>query len=140
MSTKKITSAELKMLLRQYLSENRYYVYTEFKSYLKQVTNKDFTQPQVAGVVKQLADKHEIERVARGIYQRSIPITEQGYKKQIRNCLKNTISYLSLIIRSVDLVALNDEDYAEVKKVRVLADQIKAVMNDLADEEDKEAV
>ena len=140
MSTNKITSGELKVLLRQYLKVNKYYVYAEFVNYLEQVTDKEYTQPQVAGIVKQFVDKHEIERVARGIYQRSIPVYEQGYKKLIRDCLEDTISNLSIIIKGVDLVALSDEEYAEVKNVKVLADQIRAIINDLADEEDKEAV
>lgn len=140
MSTNKITSGELKVLLRQYLKVNKYYVYAEFVNYLEQVTDKEYTQPQVAGIVKQLVDKHEIERVARGIYQRSIPVYEQGYKKLIRDCLEDTISNLSIIIKGVDLVALSDEEYAEVKNVKVLADQIRAVIDDLADEEGKEAV
>lgn len=140
MSSNRITSAEIKQFLRKYFSEHEYFVYPEFIEYLKQVTNKEFTKSQIAGCVAQLAHKHEIEMLERGLYRSCIPSTVNGYKEQIRVCLKNTISNLSLIIKSVDVVALNDEGYAELKKVRALADQIRVVIDNLADDEDKEAV
>ena len=136
----RISTGEIKYLLKKYLDNHKFYVYDEFVEYLKQSTYKTFTKPQIGGAVKQLADKGEIERVERGVYQKKVHDANTNYGEKIKYCLKNTILDLSCILKGVDITALSEEEYQKVKKLRVLASQINEVIDCFTDEQDKEAV
>ena len=71
----KISTAEIKMLIKECIKQGGMYTARDFKEYIVANSGKDVTRGQISGAVSQLVDMKEIVRVGRGLYAKDAKVT-----------------------------------------------------------------
>ena len=72
LSKMRISTAEIKMLIKECVKQGGMYTAPDFKEYIILNSKKDVTRGQISGAVSQLIDTKEIVRVGRGLYARDM--------------------------------------------------------------------
>ena len=132
----KISTAEIKMLIKECIKQGGMYTARDFKEYIVANSGKDVTRGQISGAVSQLVDTKEIVRVGRGLYAKDMKVTANKKKSnddevkdtlkiQIYNTLIKVEKELATTISSVDIWKLNGENFEIVTKMRELKDSIE---------------
>lgn len=64
----KMSTAEIKFLIKDCVKKSGMYTPSDFKDYITQKSDKDVTRNQITGAINQLVDSKDIIRVERGLY------------------------------------------------------------------------
>ena len=80
----RISTAEIKMLIKECIKQGGMYTAPDFKEYIVANSGKDVTRGQISGAITQLVDMKEIVRVGRGLYAKDIKSTSSK-KKNLDN-------------------------------------------------------
>lgn len=76
----RISTAEIKMLIKECVRQGGMYTAPDFKEYIVANSGKDVTRGQISGAVSQLVDTKEIVRVGRGSGLRQLPLHKTSCK------------------------------------------------------------
>ena len=136
----RISTAEIKMLIKECIKQGGMYTAPDFKEYIVANSGKDVTRGQISGAITQLVDMKEIVRVGRGLYAKDIKSTsskkknldnkaEDTLKIQIYNTLTKVEKELATTISSIDIWKLNDDNFEIVTRMRELKDSIEEIKN-----------
>ena len=134
----RISTAEIKMLIKECVRQGGMYTAPDFKEYIVANSGKDVTRGQISGAVSQLVDTKEIVRVGRGLYAKDMKVTANKKKSnddevkdtlkiQIYNTLIKVEKELATTISSIDIWKLNGENFEIVTKMRELKDSIEEI-------------
>ena len=134
----RISTAEIKMLIKECVRQGGMYTAPDFKEYIVANSGKDVTRGQISGAVSQLVDTKEIVRVGRGLYAKDMKVTANKKKSnddevkdtlkiQIYNTLIKVEKELATTISSIDIWKLNGENFEIVTKTRELKDCIEEI-------------
>ncbi len=66
----RLTTAEIKMLLRQCAADEEIHPIEDFKRFIAERTEKNYSVGQLSGALAQLAALGELENVERGLYRK----------------------------------------------------------------------
>ena len=93
----KMSTAEIKMIIKKQISDGKNYTPSDFSELLKATSDKTFTIGQLSGAIKQLADNGDIQKKERGLYCRAEDhmenkkyATQSETKKKQNESLKKT--------------------------------------------------
>jgi len=134
----KISTAEIKMLIKECVKQSGMYTAPDFKDFIVENSEKEVTRGQISGAISQLVDTKEIVRVGRGLYAKDMKVTinkkksmddkvEDTLKIQIYNTLIKVEKELATTIGSIDIWKLNGENFEIVTKMRELKDSIEEI-------------
>lgn len=89
----KISTAEIKMLIKKCVSKGGSYTVADLKNYITANSDKEMTRGQLSGAVFQLADAKEIIRVERGLYSKNAmsAFDEESMESQENSELKEEL-------------------------------------------------
>lgn len=137
----KLTTAEIKIFIRNCVGHGESKTVAEIEAYIKQSSDKQFTKGQLAGAIAQLVDRNELMRVERGIYRKAEEIEDSNgvsaqndvnFRMQINACLKRTAVDLARIVSSVDILAADEEDFELLNRIRTLRGDMESIINEEA--------
>ena len=134
----RISTAEIKMLIKECVRQGGMYTALDFKEYIVANSGKDVTRGQISGAVSQLVDTKEIVRVGRGLFAKDMKVAvnkkkpnddevKDALKIQIYNTLIKVEKELATTISSIDIWKLNTENFEIVTKMRDLKDFIEEI-------------
>ena len=134
----RISTAEIKMLIKECVRQGGMYTAPDFKEYIVANSGKDVTRGQISGAVSQLVDTKEIVRVGRGLFAKDMKVAvnkkkpnddevKDALKIQIYNTLIKVEKELATTISSIDIWKLNGENFEIVTKTRELKDFIEEI-------------
>ena len=134
----KISTAEIKMLIKECVRQGGMYTAPDFKEYIVANSGKDVPRGQISGAVSQLVDTKEIVRVGRGLFAKDMKVAvnkkkpnddevKDTLKIQIYNTLIKVEKELATTISSIDIWKLNGENFEIVTKMRELKDFIEEI-------------
>ena len=134
----RISTAEIKMLIKECVRQGGMYTALDFKEYIVANSGKDVTRGQISGAVSQLVDTKEIVRVGRGLFAKDMKVAvnkkkpnddevKDALKIQIYNTLIKVEKELATTISSIDIWKLNGENFEIVTKTRELKDFIEEI-------------
>ena len=137
-SRMRISTAEIKMLIKECVRQGGMYTAPDFKEYIVANSGKDVTRGQISGAVSQLVDTKEIVRVGRGLFAKDMKVAvnkkkpnddevKDTLKIQIYNTLIKVEKELATTISSIDIWKLNGENFEIVTKIRELKDFIEEI-------------
>ena len=137
-SRMRISTAEIKMLIKECVRQGGMYTAPDFKEYIVANSGKDVTRGQISGAVSQLVDTKEIVRVGRGLFAKDMKVAvnkkkpnddevKDTLKIQIYNTLIKVEKELATTISSIDIWKLNGENFEIVTKMRELKDFIEEI-------------
>lgn len=134
----RISTAEIKMLIKECIKQGGMYTALDFKEYILLNSKKEVTRGQISGAISQLVDTKEIVRIGRGLYAKDAKVNiskkervddevEDALKIQINNTLIKVEKELATTISSIDIWKLNGENFEIVTKMRELKDFIEDI-------------
>ena len=133
----KISTAEIKMLIKKCVSKGGSYTVADLKNYITANSDKEMTRGQLSGAVFQLADAKEIIRVERGLYSKNAmsAFDEESMESQENSELKEelykTLSKIEIelinVMGNIDIWKLSGEEFELITKVRELKSAIAQI-------------
>ena len=137
----KISTAEIKMLIRECVSDGGIYTSADFSDFICKNSGKEHTRGQLAGGLAQLVDSGEVVRIDRGLYQKnaekkSNPVNktektvsekERLFNKEATECLDQVEKTLSEFSDSRKIWELDNEQFEILIKMRALKEQIEKI-------------
>ncbi len=134
----KISTTEIKMLIKECVRLGGMYTAIDFKEYITENSDKDVTRGQISGAISQLADTKDIVRVGRGLYAKDLDSTsikkkntndntEDVLKIEIYNTLTKIEKELATTISSIDIWKLDGDNFEIVAKIRELKEFIDKI-------------
>lgn len=133
----KISTAEIKMLIKKCVSKGGSYTVADLKNYITANSDKEMTRGQLSGAVFQLADAKEIIRVERGLYSKNAmsAFDEESMESQENSELKEelykTLSKIEIelinVMGNIDIGNLSGEEFELITKVRELKSAIAQI-------------
>lgn len=134
----RISTAEIKMLIKKCVSNGGTYTVEDLKKYITANSDKEMTRGQLSGAVFQLTDAKEIVRVERGLYsgnnalsafnKESVEIQENSkLKEELYKTLNKIEKELINVIGNVDIWNLSGEEFELITKVRELKNAIAQI-------------
>lgn len=141
----KISTAEIKSLMKECVTREGKYTTADFCDYIKMKSDKRFTSGQIAGAISQLVDTGYLVRVERGLYEGTSAIQKKGetegafsmggknsgFQRKIMECLENTKRQLTQIAGEENIFKMSEEDYRLACEVKKINDEIeKIIKND----------
>ncbi len=134
----KISTAEIKMLIKECVNSGGMYTAADFGNYLRTKSGKDVTRGQISGAISQLVDTKDIVRMGRGLYSKdtksalnkkvsSYNETGNVLQKEIYNILSKVENDLSKAIGEINIWELNSSNFEIVTKIRGLKDSIEEI-------------
>ena len=133
----KISTAEIKMLIKKCVSKGGSYTVADLKNYITANSDKEMTRGQLSGAVFQLADAKEIIRVERGLYSKNAmsSFDEESMESQENSELKEelykTLSKIEIelinVMGNIDIWNLSGEEFELITKVRELKSAIAQI-------------
>jgi Ulp1 family protease len=134
----KISTTEIKMLIKECVSSYGMYTATDFGNYIRSNSGKDFTRGQISGAIAQLVDANEIVRIGRGLYSKddksisdkniaSNSEAENLFQKEIYDTLCIVEKDLAKVTGSVNIWELDGKNFEIVAKIRELKKSIDEI-------------
>ena len=133
----RISTAEIKMLIKKCVSNGGNYTVEDLKNYITANSDKEMTRGQLSGAVFQLADAKEIIRVERGLYSKNVmsafneESTESQENSELKEELYKTLNKIEKelinVIGNVDIWNLSGEEFELITKVRELKSAIAQI-------------
>lgn len=140
-----ITTAEIKMLIKECLADGNTHTVQEFREYISCRKGNDFTRGQISGAVFQLSSGGVIKSVERGLYVKAstdetndIEETDEitnstpesvDFRNQVEKCLKEMDERLNEIVKDTDVWKLDDNSFEYLREVRRLREWIMRLKN-----------
>lgn len=132
----KISTAEIKRLIKSYVREGKYYTAVDFMDYVRKESGKKFTRGQISGAVAQLVDAGNIIRVERGLYikgekaeedvQSDEKIKDNTFKNNIRTALGEMQDILSKVT-SVQPLDLSADEFELLSDLRIEKERLEKI-------------
>ena len=133
----RISTAEIKMLIKKCVSNGGTYTVEDLKNYITANSDKEMTCGQLSGAVFQLANAKEIIRVERGLYSKNVmsafneESTESQENSELKEELYKTLNKIEKelinVIGNVDIWNLSGEEFELITKVRELKSAIAQI-------------
>lgn len=134
----KISTAEIKMLIKECVNSCGMYTAADFGNYIRSNSGKDVTRGQISGAISQLVDTKDIVRMGRGLYSKDIKSasnkktsshneSEIVLQKEIYDILSKVERDLSKAIGEINIWELNGSNFEIVAKIRGLKDSIEEI-------------
>ena len=133
----KITQSELKVLIKQCVSNSGVYTIQDFLKYAHDNSSRGVTRDEIYRAVSSLIKTNNIVRIERGAYAKdfnfkcnNIPITnEEGIKikKDIINHLDKMCAEFEDLIARVNIMDLSDEIYEIIINICKLKKTINSI-------------
>lgn len=133
----KISTAEIKVLIRECVKTYGMYTTADFKNYITQKSGKEVTRNQITGAIGQLIDTKDIVRIERGLYSKDVNHIDIGadanndtaniLKKEIYRTLNKMEDDLINKLGSISVLDLDRDNYAIITKVRALRESIEEI-------------
>lgn len=133
----KISTAEIKVLIKECVKTYGMYTTADFKNYITQKSGKEVTRNQITGAIGQLIDTKDIVRIERGLYSKDVNHIDTGtdanndtaniLKKEIYRTLNKMEDDLINKLGSISVLDLDRENYAIITKVRGLRESIEEI-------------
>lgn len=133
----KISTAEIKLLLKEYVKMEGVYTVSDFSRYIAQRSDKKFTKSQISGAVAQLVDSGIIHRVERGLYEGNIQETEKNVKENVRNGNTRFAQEVIKFLNGIENEFANFVNSKEVWNLNVQEFEILSEMRDLKERMEK---
>lgn len=132
----KISTAEIKRLIKNYVREGKYYTAVDFMDCVRNESGKKFTRGQISGAVAQLVDAGNIIRVERGLYikgekaeedaQSDEKIKDNTFKNNIRTALGEMQDILSKVT-SVQPLDLSADEFELLSDLRIEKERLEKI-------------
>lgn len=133
----KISTAEIKVLIKECVKTYGMYTTADFKNYITQKSGKEVTRNQITGAIGQLIDTKDIVRIERGLYSKDVNHIDIGtdanndtaniLKKEIYRTLNKMEDDLINKLGSISVLDLDRDNYAIITKVRALRESIEEI-------------
>lgn len=134
----KITTAEIKLLLKECIKTDKLYTIADFCTYISENSDKTFTKSQISGAVAQLYELGDMIRIERGLYKRNIKEkseTNMEARKKTQfmletiNFLENLENEFGSFVNSKNIDGLEDRDFELLSEMMKLKKEIKRIHN-----------
>ena len=136
----RISTAEIKMLIKECVKTGGMYTATDFGKYIKTNSGKEFTRGQISGAISQLVDTRDIVRVGRGLYSKDMkslsnknPAHRDEKDNKLQRDIYNTLSKiendLAQITGKINIWELEAENFEIITKMRELKKTIEDIKN-----------
>lgn len=133
----KISTAEIKILIKECVKTYGMYTTTDFKNYIIKKSGKEVTRNQITGAIGQLIETKDIVRIERGLYSKDINHTnncttvsndtENILKKEIYQTLNKMEDDLIDKLGSINILDLDSDNFGIITKVRMLRESIEEI-------------
>lgn len=133
----KISTAEIKILIKECVKTYGMYTTTDFKNYIIKKSGKEVTRNQITGAIGQLIETKDIVRIERGLYSKDINHTnnsitannntENILKKEIYQTLNKMEDDLINTLGSINVLDLDSDNFGIITKVRMLKESIEEI-------------
>ena len=133
----KISTAEIKILIKECVKTYGMYTTTDFKNYIIKKSGKEVTRNQITGAIGQLIEMKDIVRIERGLYSKDINHTnnyttvsndtENILKKEIYQTLNKMEDDLINKLGSINILDLDSDNFGIITKVRMLRESIEEI-------------
>lgn len=133
----KISTAEIKVLLKECVKTEGNYTVLDFSEYVAKNSNKSFTKSQVSGAIAQLLDTGDIVRIERGLYRRKTGETKNNanikttkcknnlFAQEAVQCLNKMEDMLADFANSKKIWQLNESEFEILAKMRELKESLE---------------
>lgn len=134
----KISTAEIKILIKRCVETGGMYTTSDFANYIRANSGKDVTRGQISGAIFQLVDTKDIVKIERGLYAKNDKVasapkmssynkTENLLQKELYNTLSKVEKDLSKVIGKINIWELNSNDFEAVTKICELKSSIEKI-------------
>lgn len=135
----KISTAEIKMLMLDCAKDKKVHVVDDFKHYISEKSDKEYTSGQISGAVYQLSEIGMLEKVGRGLYQlgsKALDGTEEDneneqeyveFRGKVKLCLQKTEQQLEQIVEQINVWELTTKDFEFLGEIKRLNEQMKEI-------------
>lgn len=134
----RISTAEIKLLLLECAEDGKVHAVSDFKQYMSQRTDKEYSSGQVSGALYQLTEMGVLVNLSRGLYQKgsksvqqtemvatnTIAQTNSEFRKQIKHCLQNTEQELERIVNQINVWELTTADFEFLGEIKRFNEQM----------------
>lgn len=142
----KISTAEIKKLVIACAADEKTHSVADFKRYILENSNKEFTPGQISGAIYQLSATGELDNIERGLYRgtskavsymnedvdtRNLDKLEEKaeYRTLIRLCLEQTEQQLEEIVSGINVWKLTNAEFEFLGEIKKLNEQMKRVVS-----------
>ena len=121
----KISTAEIKELLKDCVDKTGKCTPEDFRRYIDQKSDKEYTDGQLAGAIRQLSEKGELLKIERGIYvkgsrtgfdgnkcEKAEESKDSEFAIEIAKCFDDTAKRLSSIVENMDILDMDKRDFS----------------------------
>ncbi len=133
----KISTAEIKMLIRKCVESEGFYTADDFKKYINLHSKKEFTRGQISGALAQLVDSKDISRIDRGLYSKNNKLDSDSQyisynaqnaitKKEIYNAVCNAETNFERAFKNINIWELNN-DFELISRIHDLRTSISEI-------------
>lgn len=134
----KISTAEIKLLLKECVKTEGFYTVLDFCKYLSEKSDKIFTKSQVSGAIAQLIDTGDIVRVERGLYKRkseettkclkeNIKDDDMLFKQEAKQCLSKAERILAQFADSKNFMQVNEYEFQILSEMRGIKERLEVL-------------
>ena len=137
----KISTAEIKKLILTCATDEKSHSVADFKRYILENSDKEFTPGQISGAIYQLSETGELDNIERGLYRikrKDIPHMnektdarniekEAEYRTLIRLCLEQTEKQLEEIVNNINVWKLTSAEFEFLGEIKKLNEQMKRI-------------
>ena len=137
----KISTAEIKKLILICAADETPHSVADFKRYILENSDKEFTPGQISGAIYQLSETGELDNIERGLYRikrKDIPHMnektdarniekEAEYRTLIRLCLEQTEKQLEEIVNNINVWKLTSAEFEFLGEIKKLNEQMKRI-------------
>lgn len=140
----KISTAEIKKLMIACALDEKIHSVADFKRYISENSDKEFTSGQISGAIHQLSENGELDNIERGLYKitrKAISYTNERanivnmqkkeekteYRTLIKICLEETEQKLDAIVKDIHVLKVTKAEFEffdEIKKLNELMEHI----------------
>ena len=115
----KISTAEIKMLVKECVKTQGVYTTSDFAKYIELHSDKDFTRSQIAGALSQLTDTKDIVKI-KDNSGRNFEKKVNFFKENIYDALCKIENDIEESIGTVNILELEHENFEIISKLRDL--------------------
>lgn len=134
----KISTSEIKILIKECVSSCGMYTVSDFGNYIKLNSGKDVTRGQISGAIYQLVDSKDIVRIERGLYSKDVKSfsdknvasnneSENQFQKEIYDTLSRVKKDLAKVTGSINIWESDGKNFEIVAKIRELKKTIEEI-------------
>ena len=140
----KISTAEIKKLIIACAADEKLHTVADFKQYILENSDKEFTPGQISGAIYQLSQTGELDNIERGLYRstsKQVSHINEGadtgtlekveekaeYRTLIRLCLEQTEQQLEEIVSAINVWKLTNAEFEFLGEIKKLNEQMKRV-------------